>query len=432
VVERDVFARYVADALGRLHDRPYLEGHPLGELLGVGGRARDPDIMLQRALVDAVRELRPPEGSPPGAAEWRRYQHLVLRHVEALPPPEVARRLGVSDRQARRDHHEAVESVVALLWARRRRADPDADGGDEAPDDVLADELTRIGSAPPSGPIQLAEVLRDAADTVAPLAASRRVRIDLDLPTDPPPLAANTDALRHVLLGILSASVDWDPASHVLVRAADADGEVELRVAVRRSRGDGARDHLMPRQPFRQGDHAPSLRAARRLAEMQGGSLRARVTEDGDLALRLRLKVFRPSTVLVVDDNPDFVRLFRRYVAAEPYRIVEAKIPDEAVTLAAALRPDLVMLDVMMPSQDGWRVLRQLKGEPATRDLPVVVCSVLREPALAHSLGAVDFLSKPITQPALLACLARHCATRRAGESAGSASPPRPAAPALG
>jgi CheY-like chemotaxis protein len=427
VIERAVFARYVADALRRLHDRPYLEGHPLGELLAAGGKTADPGV-LQRALLDAVRELRPPDTSPYRAAEWRRYRHLVLRHVEAVPPPEVARQLGVSDRQARRDHHQAVAAVVASLWARRRRAEEGAGPGDDTPDEVLADELARIGSAPPTGPIQLAEVLREAADTVAPLADSRRVRIDLELPADLSPLAANADALRHVLLSILSASVDWDPESRVVVRAANVDGEVEVRVAVRRS----ARDHLVPSQPFREGDHAPSLRAARRLAEMQGGSLRARETEDGDLALRLRLKVFRTATVLVVDDNPDFVRLFRRYVAAEPYRIVEAKVPDEAVALAAAVLPDLVMLDVMMPSQDGWRILRQLKREPAARDIPVVVCSVLRERALALSLGAVDFLPKPITQPALLACLARHCAAPVAGGPAGSASPRRPTAPALG
>jgi CheY-like chemotaxis protein len=83
----------------------------------------------------------------------------------------------------------------------------------------------------------------------------------------------------------------------------------------------------------------------------------------------------------------------------------------------------------MMPSQDGWQILQQLKSLREARDIPIIVCSVLRERALALSLGAADFLVKPITQQALLSALAKHCGSSAPAPPAGSPSPRRPIAP---
>jgi CheY-like chemotaxis protein len=65
------------------------------------------------------------------------------------------------------------------------------------------------------------------------------------------------------------------------------------------------------------------------------------------------------------------------------------------------------MLDVMMPQVDGWELLAAIKSNPATRDIPVIVCSVLKSPALALKLGAAAYLPKPVSQQALIEALAR-------------------------
>ena len=67
----------------------------------------------------------------------------------------------------------------------------------------------------------------------------------------------------------------------------------------------------------------------------------------------------------------------------------------------------LLILDGMMPTMDGWEILQTLQTDPETQHIPVIVCSVWDEPELAFSLGAVDFLKKPITQKELLDALAR-------------------------
>ncbi|MCB0134844.1 MAG: response regulator, partial [Caldilineaceae bacterium] len=73
--------------------------------------------------------------------------------------------------------------------------------------------------------------------------------------------------------------------------------------------------------------------------------------------------------------------------------------------------PQAIVLDVMMPHQDGWEVLQALRQEPACATVPIIVCSVLREHDLALSLGANDTLVKPVSQPALLDVLRRWLGT---------------------
>jgi CheY-like chemotaxis protein len=69
--------------------------------------------------------------------------------------------------------------------------------------------------------------------------------------------------------------------------------------------------------------------------------------------------------------------------------------------------PDLVLLDVLMPREDGWDMLNYLKKEPATSNIPVVICSVLSQPSLALSLGAEEVLRKPIQEETLVKTVQR-------------------------
>ena len=112
-------------------------------------------------------------------------------------------------------------------------------------------------------------------------------------------------------------------------------------------------------------------------------------------------------TVMVVDDEERMRSLLRTYLAREGYRVVAAADGREALRLAKTEQPDLIILDVMMPNQDGWQVLRGLKENPDTARTPVIICSVLKEPELALSLGADAYLKKPVERLELLAQVER-------------------------
>ena len=77
----------------------------------------------------------------------------------------------------------------------------------------------------------------------------------------------------------------------------------------------------------------------------------------------------------------------------------------DGLRLARHLRPLAIVLDLMMPGQDGWEILQNLKADAATADIPVIVCSVLAQESLAQALGADAYLRKPVSREQLLVVL---------------------------
>ena len=113
-----------------------------------------------------------------------------------------------------------------------------------------------------------------------------------------------------------------------------------------------------------------------------------------------------PARVLVVDDTPQNVKLLADILGAKGFVAITAASGEEALGKLAAERPDLVLLDVMMPGLSGYDVCRRIRADPATALLPVVLVTSLdphQERVKGIEAGADDFLSKPIHQAELLA-----------------------------
>ena len=110
--------------------------------------------------------------------------------------------------------------------------------------------------------------------------------------------------------------------------------------------------------------------------------------------------------ILVVDDTPQNVKLLGDLLSVKGYQVCTAANGEEALAQVAKERPDLVLLDVMMPGMSGYDVCRKLRSEPETALLPVVMCTSLdphQERVKGIEAGADDFLSKPVNQPELFA-----------------------------
>jgi CheY-like chemotaxis protein len=164
---------------------------------------------------------------------------------------------------------------------------------------------------------------------------------------------------------------------------------------------------------------SPEVEVARLLVEALGGELSVEAQQrDGTWRARVSLPVaYRPS-VLVVDNHPDFIGLISRYLAEDVWQVTGAQDVRQAKLKALELNPSAILLDVMMPGQDGWDLLLDLKSRPETKPIPVIICSVLYEPRMARALGAVGYLPKPISQTALLEALAPYRQGRLGRESA--------------
>jgi len=109
----------------------------------------------------------------------------------------------------------------------------------------------------------------------------------------------------------------------------------------------------------------------------------------------------------VVEDDPPAAELLRLYLEGAGYHVEIARDGEEGLAKARQLRPNLLTLDLLLPKIDGWDLLIRLKGEPETRQIPVVIVSIMEQQGKGFALGAADYLVKPVSREGLLHALQR-------------------------
>jgi CheY-like chemotaxis protein len=173
------------------------------------------------------------------------------------------------------------------------------------------------------------------------------------------------------------------------------------------------------------------LPISRRFCHMMGGDITVQSTvgEGSTFMIRLPLQVTASAeesaaeaetppvvipepgeeqVVLVVDDDPNALDLLGRTLQEAGVRVVTASEGQQALNLARTLHPAAITLDVLMPGMDGWEVLRELKTDPATQDIPVIMVTMTDDRALGYALGATEFLTKPVQRAQLVQLLERY------------------------
>lgn len=117
--------------------------------------------------------------------------------------------------------------------------------------------------------------------------------------------------------------------------------------------------------------------------------------------------------VLVVDDDPTFQELMQRFLSQEGFEIISASNAAEALQLAHEIAPDVITLDVMMPQQDGWSVLMQLKSDPILSEIPVLMLTMVDNKGMGYALGAADCFMKPLNRKQISSAVRKYCRTHR-------------------
>ena len=119
----------------------------------------------------------------------------------------------------------------------------------------------------------------------------------------------------------------------------------------------------------------------------------------------------RPGTrMLVVDDSPTIVALLGRMLRQNDYTVLEAGDAEAGLEIARTQAPELIFLDIVLPGMDGFAALRQLRRDPATRDIPVIMISgneQATEQFYVHRIGADDFMKKPFARAEVFARIER-------------------------
>lgn len=124
-------------------------------------------------------------------------------------------------------------------------------------------------------------------------------------------------------------------------------------------------------------------------------------SDDEHLSERMMNRDKDRKTVLAIDDNPEAIDIIRKYLGEE-YKVFGLYSGEEAVKKAKEINPIAITLDIMMPKKDGWQVLRELKDDPETQDIPVLVLSIVDDQRKGFSLGAAEYIIKPVEKAVLL------------------------------
>jgi len=402
---REEFAKWVHDALNRLYDSPYLQKHPLANLL-----AREDDSArlqlsqhLRRVLLDAIAAMRPNSGVPAQSPDWRGYRILELRYIEGMSPDEVMNELALGRSQYFRDQARVLELLTDVLWNRwqeMRVADaPTLAATADAREKLVHSETERLRAHATWEATDVKEMLEELRGVVESLANAKHVSVHLEPLHHLTVPNADRVMLRQALLSLIACALDVARAGRVDVGCFEYGEEMGIQVIASGSAGTASDSGAGV-------DHGKDLDICSQLMAAMGGRLRLETESSEHWEARLAWPTSQPRVLLVVDDNRSFADLFRRYLAGHGWQVVGAGNGAEARKLIDEMSPTLIVLDVMMPKEDGWEFLLALKSSEQTRSIPVIIASVLSEPQLAVALGAEAYLAKPVTQEALLRAVA--------------------------
>lgn len=199
--------------------------------------------------------------------------------------------------------------------------------------------------------------------------------------------------LRQAILNLLSHMV-----------ASQQDGPIAVQV-LHRGRDAVLRFRYHPQGPSETSHSTSPYAVARALLDSLGIEWQHQDAGGGLAELSIALPLVREYALLIVDDNPDMLQLYLRYLRNEPYRVRTAPSFEDAYRLWRELQPDVVVVDVMMPDRDGWELVQVIRAQGGPTRSRIIVCSIIDDPELAAALGADAFLHKPIDRQHLLQAL---------------------------
>lgn len=394
--DRTLFAAATRDALASLHDTARLQINPLVGWLGIGATETGAAAALREVLQETILALRPGAGVPGESPAWLTYQIFRQRYILGKSRFIICDELSLGQATYYRYHRQGLEAVEDILWRSRYQptlsanAEP-ADDLVSAPQDAKSWAFTLAMRSRPEI-VPLADLLVSGVEMISPLLIERHVQIELDIAVELPLLYGDPAIIRQIFLYTLAWAVDHTATGGLRVALGNASGAILLSVAGLRRAG---MDLL---------DSDEGLRDSRRLLEAYRGTIEFVDTATGAATLDVSIPTRQPATILIIDDDADTIQLYCRYLQGRNYMIEVAQSADQARLFIHA-RPQVILLDILMAKEDGWDILRYVRSEPATADIPIIICSVLSQPELALAMGASSVLKKPISEHDLVAAI---------------------------
>ncbi len=294
--------------------------------------------------------------------------------------------------------------------------------------DISRVETGRVRFEPQ--PVRIGELVRNVVDALAPNAESKDHRLSCHIEAGLPEIMGDPNRLNQIFTNLIANAINYTPnGGEIEVSVYTVQGAIRADV---RDNGIGIQPEDLGRifERFYRADHPVvqesrgtglGLPIVKMFVEMHGGRVWAESEpgegscftvllplptaqpEEQELEELLAEVPFQPGRqILIADDDPDIAELVRVHLQKAGYSTLTVGRGADVVEMARQHTPDLIILDILLPDIDGRQVLRTLKDDPATADIPVLVLTIVADDSTIYELGAADYLTKPISEQELI------------------------------
>jgi CheY-like chemotaxis protein len=277
--------------------------------------------------------------------------------------------------------------------------------------------------------VHLDEMTTSVMSTAKGLVKEKPIQLVQRIPANMPTVRGDTMRVRQILLNLISNASKFTDTGSITVETLvqkGPTGKLEALInVIDTGPGISAEDQKKLFQAFSQVDGSATrksggtglgLSICANLVQLHAGRLGVHSEVGKGSTFWFTLPLYQQSNeeipegkkvVLAIDDDPQVIGLYERYLTPQGYYVLPLTDPSKAREQVLKIKPFAITLDIMMPNKDGWSVLTELKSDPATRDFPVIICSILEQADKGFSLGAADYLVKPILEEDLVHALDR-------------------------
>ena len=292
----------------------------------------------------------------------------------------------------------------------------------------------------------ISDIMRDIISTSQPLANKNNNELILKNNLDFDPVYTDQTRVRQIVLNLVSNACKFTEDGQVIIALTSKDiGEKQVLEIAVSDTGIGMSEEQVGRlfQAFTQADSSTTrkyggtglgLIITKHLSRIMGGDVNVSSVEgEGTTftasfivnskgpqnteveAIRHDTSSTVPSvdtltlnsehSILIIDDDPTVRDLMKRQLERDGFGVIIAEDGVTGIETAIKVKPDAIVLDILMPGMDGWSVLRSLKANDETSNIPVIMASILDEKNRGYSLGAADYLSKPVERDRLISSI---------------------------
>jgi signal transduction histidine kinase/CheY-like chemotaxis protein/HAMP domain-containing protein len=283
----------------------------------------------------------------------------------------------------------------------------------------------------------LDEVIEEVSASVTPLVNKKSIGFQVVRNIDTRMLiSTDRGKVTQVLINLLGNAVKFTDEGSVMLRISTEDNLLNFEV-VDTGIGISEEDKKLIFEEFRQADGSTTrkyggtglgLAISKKISDLLGGSISVNsiISEGSTFTFSIPLKFVdtmvpelqskidvrtliknRKNPILVIDDDEEVRYTIGQYLLSKGYEVLFAEDGDKGLQMAIENQPFAITLDVMLPGKDGWSVLKELKGDVRTKDIPVILVSIIGDKNIGYELGAFEYFIKPISSEKLLSAFSK-------------------------